>query len=97
MVQLRFFPIRVPGADRTNFRNKKQDRSNTCQIDVSEIEQITAYKYVGHEVYKDHDIQITVIHKKLVLAWTVFGNDVLMSKIPIKIFNECFLPVMTDI
>ncbi|KAL3283461.1 hypothetical protein HHI36_006605 [Cryptolaemus montrouzieri] len=75
--------------------------SENIQIGDAEIEEVHAYKYLGHEIKISRDNQTCEIFRRVGLTWAAFGklSNILKSDIPIclkrKVYNQCVLPVMT--
>lgn len=67
------------------------------------IEEVTSYKYLGHEIKIARDNQTCELYRCIGLTWAAFGKlkYALKSDIPMclkrKIFNQCVLPVSVKI
>lgn len=70
-------------------------------IDGMQIEEVTSYKYLGHELRINKDNQTHELARRIGLTWAAFGNlrHIFKTDIPIclkrKVFNQCVLPVLT--
>lgn len=75
--------------------------SNSITLEYSEIEQVSCYKYLGHEIRINRDNQTAELQRRIGLAWAAFGNlrKIFKSDIPTclkrKVFDQCILPVLT--
>ena len=75
--------------------------SDKIQIEGYNIDQVTTYKYLGHEIRLGRDNQTCEIYRRIGLAWAAFGRlrGVFKGDIPIslkrKVFDQCVLPVLT--
>lgn len=75
--------------------------SDNFHVGVHNIEQVTKYKYLGHEIRLGRDNQTAEICRRVSLTWAAFGKlrDVFKSDIPVclkrRVFDQCVLPVMT--
>ena len=78
----------------------KIDTTDNIQIDGTELEKVTNYKYLGQTIaMEDRTKQEVSIRIKA--GWSVFGNcrDIFLDRhLPIslkrKVFNHCVLPAM---
>lgn len=75
--------------------------SEQISLGDNHIEQVSMYKYLGHEIRIGRDNQTCEIGRRIGLTWTAFGklSNTLKSNIPTclkkKVFNQCVLPVLT--
>ncbi|CAG9834550.1 unnamed protein product [Diabrotica balteata] len=75
--------------------------SGKILIESHSIDQVIAYKYLGHEIRLGRDNQTIEIQRRIGLTWASFGrlNNIFRSSIPVcpkrKVFNQCVLPVLT--
>lgn len=76
--------------------------SSNISINDEEIEYVTCYKYLGHELRIGRDNQTCEISRRIKLSWAAFGklrNTVFKTNIPVclkrKVFEQCVLPVLT--
>ncbi|CAG9834789.1 unnamed protein product [Diabrotica balteata] len=75
--------------------------SGKILIESHSIDQIIAYKYLGHEIRSGRDNHTTKIQRRIGLTWAAFGrlNSIFKSSIPVflkrKVFNQDVLPVLT--
>lgn len=67
----------------------------------TQIEQVYAYKYLGHEIKLGRDNQTAELNRRIGLTWAAYGKlkEVFKSDIPMclkrKVFDQCVLPVLT--
>lgn len=70
-------------------------------INQYQIEETTAYKYLGHEIRISRDNQTCELNRRIGLTWAAYGRlkYIFKGALPIclkrKVFNQCVLPVLT--
>lgn len=70
-------------------------------LEGKEIQYVTSYKYLGHEIRLTRDNQTCELNRRIGLTWAAFGRlrHVFKSDIPMclkrKVFDQCVLPVLT--
>lgn len=75
--------------------------SQNITLNDNHLQQVSTYKYLGHEVCISRDNQTLEIQRRLGLTWAAFGNlrNILKSDLPNclkrKVFDQCVLPVLT--
>ena len=75
--------------------------SGNISLSGNEVQQVSSYKYLGHEIRVGRDNQTVEFQRRIGLTWAAFGSlkEVFRSDIPVclkrKVFNQCVLPVMT--
>lgn len=75
--------------------------SENIKLEGYNIEQVTSYKYLGHELRIGRDNQTCEISRRIGLAWAAFGKlqYIFKTNIPTclkrKVFDQCVLPVLT--
>ncbi|KAH1004409.1 hypothetical protein HUJ05_005225 [Dendroctonus ponderosae] len=84
-----------------NLGIRQGDTISPRRLGDNEVQQVTSYKYLGHEIRIGRDNQTFEIFRRIGLTWAAFGNfrESFKSELPIclkrKLFNQCVLPVMT--
>lgn len=66
------------------------------------VEQVSSYKYLGHEICIGCDNQTMGLERGISLAWAAFGKlkkDVFSADVAVclkrKVYDQCVLPVVT--
>lgn len=84
---------------KTQFMTNLVPNSNLL-IEGKDIQQVTSYKYLGHEIRIGRDNQTCELERQIGLFWAAFGKlrYIFKSNIPIclkrKVFDQCVLLVL---
>lgn len=84
-------------------KTKIMSRENIAiTIDQQQIENVSQYRYLGHNITLGKDNQRAEVTRRVSLMWAAFGNlahKLKNTNIPInlkrKVFDSCILPVAT--
>ena len=75
------------------------DTTDNIQINGTEIEKVTNYKYLGQTMEKSTKQEVSI---RIKVGWSVFGKygEIFLDRhLPMslkrKVFNQCVLPAMT--
>ena len=75
--------------------------SEGLNLNGSNLELVSSYKYLGHELRIGRDNQTCEINRRIGLAWAGFGKlqYVFKAHIPVclkrKVYEQCVLPILT--
>lgn len=75
--------------------------SRNITLNDNYLQQVSTYKYLGHEICIGRDNQTLEIQRRIGLTWAAFGNlrNIFKSDLPNclkrKVFDQCVLPVLT--